>query len=96
MAKEEGKNGRLVQLALYVLSLAVGLGIGWGGKTATIEAHGKAIDELRTQQKADHDCLTELRKDIAYIREGIQEIKQSLPKTQSAIVSPGIETDGAR
>ncbi len=68
-----------------------GLGIGWGGKAATIEAHGKAIDELRTQQKADHDCLTELRKDIAYIREGIQEIKQSLPKAQSAIVSPGTD-----
>jgi len=72
-------NGRKwVTVVLTAGGLLVGIGIGWGGKTATIEANSAAIRELRTNQQADHDTVTQLTADVRHIRDTVDKIERKL------------------
>ena len=56
----------------------MGVGIGWGSKSAAIEANSAAIAKLQARQDTDHDCLTQLRSDLTYIKTAVNDIKKAI------------------
>jgi len=62
-----------------VLLMAVGMAVGVAGGFATartqIAAHSARLNGLEERQRDDHDCLTRLDKDIAWIRETLARME---------------------
>ena len=80
MAQE--KNGRgntqLVLYAITVFILVVGIVMAAGSFTTRVDYQEKAIEEYDVRIKQVEEDTGDLKKDVQYIKEGIQRIEKKL------------------
>ncbi len=78
-------NGRWwLTTALAVGTLLLGWGMGWGLNVAAVSQAAEDIKQLQADQKADHDCIVEVRTRLVSIDASLCEIKVILKEHTSA------------
>jgi hypothetical protein len=64
--------------ALSIGMLLLGWGVGWGTNLSAVSRAAEDIKQLQTDQKADHDCVVEVRTRLLSIDASLLEIKTIL------------------
>lgn len=80
MARNNEKIWRLIKLALYLLPLIASIALAYGTLRERVSNNQKRIDIVEIKADANETSIIEMRTDIKYIKQGIDEIKQELRK----------------
>lgn len=79
MRVDKSQNGKWVlTTAVSIGAMLVGLGVGWGSKTSAVDRQTEDIRQLKIDQKADHDCIVEVKTKLVAIEATLLEIKTIL------------------
>lgn len=70
------KNGMLWKIGLTLAGVLITIGI----YIATVRSNTGRIDKVEVKAHENEGDIRDIKKDITYIREGIDEIKQELKK----------------